>query len=282
MKYSAGKLMGLCGLLVCLGLPVPGYSIAAAGNAVSSTPGHIRHAESPGKLWRLIHRGCVPAAKRGVLPPAPCTEVEPSHGKSGGYVVFKDRAGRYQYLVLPIVRITGIESPGLLATDAPNYFADAWTARLYVEAALHAPQPRDVISLVVNSASGRTQNQLHIHVDCIRPDVHAALRKLLPTIRTTWQPLESPLPPNGHRYQAMWIGGRTLHANPFKLLASALPKGDDMARHSLIVVGAYSPDGVPGFILLSGHVDPARHDRGSGDALQDLGCVLATGSRARR
>jgi CDP-diacylglycerol pyrophosphatase len=282
MKYSAGNLIRLCGVLVLLGLLVLQYSIAATGNAVSSTPRHTWHAERPDKLWKLIHRGCVPAAKRDRFPPMPCTEVDASRDGSDGYVVFKDRAGRYQYLVLPTARITGIESHELLAIDAPNYFADAWTARLYVEAALHAPQPRDVISLVVNSAYGRTQNQLHIHVDCIRPDVHAALRRLLPMISSTWQPLEASLPPNGHRYQAMWIGGRTLHANPFKLLASALPAGDEMARHSLILVGAYSPGGKPGFILLSGHVDPASHDRGNGDALQDLGCVLATGSDARR
>jgi CDP-diacylglycerol pyrophosphatase len=281
MKHSAGNLVWVCGMLGLLGLSTSAVS-RAAGGGVSSTPRHAWHAESPDKLWRLIHDRCMPAAVRSVLPPAPCTEVDASHGKAGGYVVFKDRAGLYQYLILPLARITGIESPKLLAPDSPNYFADAWTARLYVEAALHAPQPRDVLSLVVNSAFGRTQNQLHIHVDCIRPDVHAALRRLLPTIRTTWHPLETPLPPNGHLYQAMWIGGRSLHVNPFKLLASALPEGDSMARHSLILVGAYSPDDKPGFILLSGHVDPARHDRGNADALQDLGCALATGSDVRR
>jgi CDP-diacylglycerol pyrophosphatase len=117
----------------------------------------------------LIHSECAAVAARNLYPPTPCAEVNTDHGTADGYVVFKDRSGRYQYLVLPLARISGIESSALQASSAPNYFADAWTARLYVEAALHAPQSRDVLSMVVNSASGRSQDQLHIHVDCNRP-----------------------------------------------------------------------------------------------------------------
>jgi CDP-diacylglycerol pyrophosphatase len=272
------RLCWLGGMLCMLGLS--NATTASAGNVSAPAKHKAWHPENPDKLWLLIHDDCAPAAARGVQPPAPCTEVDAPRADRNGYVVFKDRDGKYQYLVLPLARITGIESPALLAPDAPDYFADAWTARLYVEAALHRRQPRDVLSLVVNSVRGRTQNQLHIHVDCVRSDVHAALQRMLPTITGTWHPLDEPLPPNGHRYQAMWLGGKTLTENPFKLLAAALPSGDEMGRHSLIVVGAHSPAGKPGFILLSGRADPAGHDRGSGDELQDQDCVLATRSRA--
>lgn len=234
------------------------------------------HQENRNKLWTLLHYECAPTAARKLYPPAPCVEVNTDHGTADGYVVFKDRSGRYQYLVLPLARVSGIESSALQAPSAPNYFADAWTARLYVEAALHAPQPRDVLSMVVNSATGRSQDQLHIHVDCIRPEVHAALARLQPTITDQWQPLNEPLPPHQHIYQAMWLDGETLSVNPFKALANSLPAGDTMASHSLIVVGARSVEGKPGFILLSGHVDPAHEDRGSGDELQDVDCALAT------
>jgi CDP-diacylglycerol pyrophosphatase len=74
----------------------------------------------------------------------------------------------------------------------------------------------------------------------------------------------------------MWVDGETLSVNPFKALANSLPAGNTMASHSLIVVGARSVEGKPGFILLSGHVDPAHEDRGSGDELQDVDCALAT------
>jgi len=128
---------------------------------------------------------------------------------------------------------------------------------------------------VVNSLQGRSQDPLHIHIDCLRPHVHAALQRLLPGITGQWRPLDETLPPHQQRYEAMWVDGETLTINPFQSLAATLPAGDRMALHSLVVVGAYSPTGAPGFILLSGRVDPARGDRGNADDLQDLHCALA-------
>lgn len=266
------RLHRACGWLLALGWLV----IPAAAASDGSMPAKVlAHREDRNRLWTLIHDACSPAAARNIYPPSPCAEVDTSHGNAGGYAVLKDRTGRYQYLLLPLARIPGIESPALLAPGAPNYFADAWTARLYVEAALHAAQSRDVLSLVVNSGHGRSQDQLHIHLDCIRPDVHDALQRLLPTITSRWRALSERLPPHRHDYQAMWVEGETLPINPFKALADALPASDSMASHSLIVVGAYSADGKPGFILLSGHVDPMHDDRGSGDELQDIDCGIA-------
>jgi CDP-diacylglycerol pyrophosphatase len=268
---AAGRLRRTCRWLLALGMAVaPATARSASAPAATHPPPEDRH-----RLWMLVHDECAPAAARHRHPPLPCAEVDITHRGASGYAVLKDRAGRYQYLVLPLARITGIESPALLAPGAPNYFADAWTARLYVEAALHAAQPRDALGLVVNSSQGRSQDQLHIHVDCIRPDVHAALLRLRPVVTGRWRPLPAPLPPNGHAYSARWVDGETLAIDPFKSLAAALPAGDAMARHSLIVVGARSASGKPGFILLSGRVDRRRGDRGNGDELQDLACSIA-------
>lgn len=244
--------------------------------STATSPQAAAHAGDRDKLWHLVHGACAPAAAHGTYPPAPCAEVVAPGEPAQGYAVLKDRAGRYQYLVLPLARITGIESPALLAPDAPNYFADAWAARLYVEAALHRTLPRDALGMVVNSIDGRSQDQLHIHVDCLRPEVRDTLRRLLPTITTQWHALGTPLSHRRQRYQAMWVSGEELSANPFKMLAASLPAGDRMALHSLAVVGAYSPSGAPGFILLSGHVDRADGDHGNGDDLQDLDCAIAT------
>ena len=262
----------VCGWLLALG-----WAIAPAAARDASAPSKVRPGvENRNRLWALVHDGCVPAAARNRYPPFPCVEVNTAtHGGAAGYAVLKDRAGRYQYLVLPLARVRGIESPALQAPGAPNYFADAWTARLYVEAALHAAQPRDALSLVVNSASGRSQDQLHIHVDCIRPDVHAALQRLLPVVTEHWRPLPAPLPPNGHAYWARWADGETLAVNPFKSLAASLHPGDSMAKHSLVVVGARSASGRPGFLLLSGRVDRPGGDHASGDELQDHDCAIA-------
>lgn len=235
---------------------------------------------NPDRLWQWVNGQCAQAARRNIYPPSPCIEVSAPQGPASAYAVFKDRDGRYQYLLLPLARITGIESKTLLVRGAPNYFADAWEARRYVEAALHASVPRDMLSLVVNSPHGRSQNQLHIHIDCVRADVRDALQRLLPTIKPDWQPLSEPLPPHGHRYAAMWVAGESLTINPFQSLAASLAHDDRMALHSLIVVGAQSRAGEPGFILLSGKVDPGTGDRGNGEELQDHACGLVT-HRAR-
>ena len=225
-------------------------------------------------LWHLVHDRCAPAARNHQHPPRPCAEVSapPEHFKRG-YAVLKDIKGRYQYLVLPLARIAGIESPTVLEPGAPDYFADAWTARLYVEAALHKTVPRDELSLAVNSRYGRTQNQLHIHVDCIRPSVRRALRRMRSAITGRWQRLPSRL--LHHVYLAKWIGGASLTINPFRSLAAALPHGTRMGLYGLAVIGAYSSAGKPGFILLATRADIARGNYGSTEELQDHSCAIA-------
>lgn len=241
--------------------------------AVSCAQAGALPVSNPNVLWRLVHKGCAPAARHHHYPPRPCAEVwaPPGHFERG-YAVLKDIRGRYQYLVLPLARITGIESATLLQPDAPNYFADAWAARLYVAAALHRLVPRDDLSLAVNSEFGRTQNQLHIHVDCIRPGVQRILQRLRARITHRWQPLPQRL--MGHRYLARWVGGRSLAIDPFRALAQALPKGARMGWYGLAVVGAVSPSGRPGFILLATRANMATANRASTEGLQDRACTV--------
>ncbi|WP_338042896.1 CDP-diacylglycerol diphosphatase [Oleiagrimonas citrea] len=264
-------LPGLLALLVC----------AACATAKPATTAAPPHRENPDILWHFIHDRCMPTATQGIYPPAPCTAVVDAEHPSRGYAVFKDRAGRYQYLVLPLARITGIESPKLLRPDAPNYLADAWLARMYTEAALGRPVPREDIALVVNSAHGRSQNQLHIHVDCVKPSVREALQHALPHLTRTWNMLPMRLPDaHGRRYIARWVEGKRLTINPFAALAGHLGDKDQMQWHSLVVAGARRVDGTPGFILLSTRAEadatPENHkNNGNSDNLHDRSCAIA-------
>src|SRR5208337_510071 len=99
--------------------------------------------------------------------PIPCTKIDLSPG--AGFAVLKDSIGIAQFLVIPTLRISGVESPELLANKSSNYWAYAWQVKANVEERLHRKLARDQVALAVNSAFGRTQNQLHIHIDCIRP-----------------------------------------------------------------------------------------------------------------
>jgi CDP-diacylglycerol pyrophosphatase len=226
----------------------------------------------PNALWTIVHDKCVPDQQLHDNP-APCGLVDLSGGKDmgqqTGYAVLKDLVGATQFLLIPTARIAGIESPELLAPGAPNYFADAWQARTFVDERAGWPLPRDWMSLAINSAQSRTQNQLHIHIDCVRSDVRAALREHAADIGPGWAPF--PVPLAGHPYQAVAISGADLDAvDPFVLLADGIPGArDTMGDRTLVVVGTTGAGGQPGFVVLADRADPATGDAAAGEELQD-------------
>jgi CDP-diacylglycerol pyrophosphatase len=234
-------------------------------------------AADPNALWNIIHDKCVPH-QQASGDPSPCTLVDLDPGLEHGYVVLKDIVGKTQFLVMPTARISGIESPEILAPDAANYWQYAWQARSFMIARAGVDVPRDDISLAINSRYGRSQNQLHIHVDCIRADVHAALAAHAAEIGALWAPFPEKLA--GHSYMAMRLDHADLKdLTPFRLVAQGIAGAEaDMGSQTLVVVGATLPGDQPGFFLLEDHADLASADRGSGEDLQDHDCAILQGS----
>jgi CDP-diacylglycerol pyrophosphatase len=114
---------------------------------------------------------------------------------------------------------------------------------------------------------------LHIHIDCVRPDVSDALAAYRDAIAAHW--VDFPAPLVGQHWRALRVNGENLGTvNPFRLLASGKPDVD-MARHTLAVVGMTWGNQEPGFVLLDGTVDLAAGNRGSAEILQDHDCALA-------
>lgn len=227
-------------------------------------------AADPDALWKIVHGQCVPDEQRH-RHPAPCAQVDIAAGVARGYVVLKDIAGATQFLVIPTARVTGIESPALLAPRAPNYWAAAWKARRYVVARADRPLPRDAIALAVNSQNGRSQSQLHIHVDCVRPEVRDYLLRHAAELPRQWPAATVRF--DGHAYLGLRLDGADLRRiDPFRVLARGVPAARaNMGDWTLVVVGLEPR----GFALFAGHVDPATGDRGAGEELQDHGCALA-------
>jgi CDP-diacylglycerol pyrophosphatase len=229
-------------------------------------------AADPDALWKIISEKCLPN-EREYGQPAPCAAVDLTDGAEKGYVVMKDRDGDTQYLVMPTAKITGIEDPAVLAAGAPNYFADAWRQRHYAEAAAGHPLPPDTMSLAINSPHGRSQNQLHIHIDCLRPDVRGAIERNLAAIGDKWAPFPEALV--GHPYRAIRVADLD-SANPFTVLADGVPGARAaMSDQTLAVVGVTLPGGAPGFVILDGQFDAAAKDFASSEELQDHSCALA-------
>jgi CDP-diacylglycerol pyrophosphatase len=166
-----------------------------------------------------------------------------------------------------------------LAPQAVNYFSEAWQARGLVEKALGRPLAPDMLSLAINSQPSRSQNQLHIHIDCIRRDVRDQLRRERFEFGRRWKPL--PVLLAGHRYRAMRVTSRSLAAhNPFKLLAAGVPGARaDMGRYTLVVAGMRFADDVAGFVILEDHADSTQGDNASGEELQDHACALGQAGR---
>ena len=226
-------------------------------------------ASDPMILWKIVNGRCVVDQKR-FGHPAPCARVD----LAAGYAILKDMAGQTQYLLIPTARITGIESPALLQPGTPNYFAEAWGESGLVGVRLGHALPRQDLSLAINSVHGRTQQQLHIHIDCLSIPVEAALARHAGALTGSWAPFPEPL--DGHRYQAMRITGASLGAaDPFRLLADHLPgAASNMGAYTLVLAGVQLPGGQPGFILLADEADLARANFGSGEELQDHDCAI--------
>jgi CDP-diacylglycerol pyrophosphatase len=210
-------------------------------------------AADPNALWHIVGEQCVPNEREYGLP-KPCELVD----LDGGYAVLKDIVGNTQFLLIPTTRVGGIEDPA-------NYWQVAWQARRYVEERAHRALPRDTISLAINAADARSQNELHIHIDCVRLDVRAALHEHAAAIAAKWS--HFPVRLAGHDYMAIRLVQSDLApANPFVLLADGIPGARaDMARYTLVVVGV-----ADGFVLLAAH-----GDHGHGEDLQDHACAAA-------
>jgi CDP-diacylglycerol pyrophosphatase len=222
------------------------------------------HAD-PNALWTIVHDKCVVDLEQR-RDPAPCSRVDLSGGEAGGYAVLKDIVGDRQYLLIPTARIAGMESPELLDPATTNYFGAAWQARSFVEQKAGGTIARDWMSLAVNSAVARTQNQLHIHIDCVRADVHDALRSVAGAIGPSWAPL--PVTLVGHTYWAMAVDGADLDADPFTLLADGLESARaEMGLYTLVVVGTTDPAGRPSFVILADRADAGTG--AGGEELQD-------------
>ncbi|MBV8682136.1 MAG: CDP-diacylglycerol diphosphatase [Caulobacteraceae bacterium] len=223
-------------------------------------------------LWGIVHGQCVPDEEKSGRPD-PCIAVSLPGGEARGYAVLRDKHGSEQYLVMPTIDITGIEDARLLAPGAPNYFADAWASKPYVDHLIGKTTPRQDMAVSVNSPYGRSQDLLHLHVDCLTPESLAALTADAPKINGHWS--RAPFTLDGHLYYAMRLMGETPPANPFDLLAEGIPGArQDMGAWTLILAGAQF-DGQPGFILLANRADPLHGDFASGEELQDHECRIA-------
>ncbi len=205
-------------------------------------------------LWHVV-QGCV-ALKQTTGITFPCTDVElPSTGNNGT-VVLKSPRYPTEFLVTPATHVEGVESAELSQPVAAHLWQDAWDSRSLVEDKLGRTLPASGVGLVVNSAGSRTQDQFHIHIDCVAASVTKALAEFVRDGRSDWQELDQPLA--GNRYMARLLTGADLAAdNPTALVAAALPQGKSLRKASIAVVGVGEGHQSDGFVVLASFTDKA-------------------------
>lgn len=197
-------------------------------------------------LWKVVQT-CI-ADHRLFGASFPCLEVN----MPAGYAVLQAPLEATHIIVTPIVPVDGIESPALGVPGGPNYMDDAWASRHYVEDRAHRRLAWDEIGLAVNSRRGRSQDQLHIHIDCVKSSVRVFLRESAGLMSADkWVHLKQPI--EGTRYWALLLNHDDLEGiNVIQLARSGLQiRPDQWPNLTVALIGAVMPEGRHGFYLLA-------------------------------
>jgi CDP-diacylglycerol pyrophosphatase len=250
-------------------LRLSGFSSLAFVAALTLAPLQARG--DPNALWRIVHGQCAPHAEAGEGP-RPCETVYLRGGVEEGVAILKDLVGVAQMLAIPTRRIAGIEDPQMLEPDAPKVFADGWKGRAFVEARLGKQLPREAVALTINSQWARSQDQLHVHVDCVAESVSEVLASYRSALDDHWRAMAEPL--KGRKYFARRVDSADLEdVQPLRMLADGLEGAKaQMGAYSLAAVGA-TFDGKPGFVLLADGF--SLEGGGHAEDLQDHNCAIA-------
>ncbi|MCJ2132493.1 CDP-diacylglycerol diphosphatase [Methylobacterium sp. J-026] len=246
----------LAALLVAVAMPAP------TGASAASDP-------SRNVLWAAL-KTCV-LAKRLANRTFPCLSVDLGDGERPGSAVLRAPGEPTHSVVMPTDTVAGLEAPILRGPRGAAYWRAALAARPLVSEALQGKLPPEAVGLAVNSARGRSQDQLHIHLDCLKPSVLAALRAHGRQIRRTWTRFPQPLA--GDRYSALRVPeAEAARFNPFAALRTLPGARPDLHRTSFAAVATPPGDPEPGFILLA-----YRAPSASAEDVLDHSCAAASG-----
>lgn len=228
------------------GMTLRGHPVAAAACAV---------APPPNSLWSLSQ--C-------------CTENLHSdsdcryYSKTRDFIILKDNspAKPAAYLIIPTTKVTGIEDPRIFLPPVADFWAYGWQ-----QAGIYLKKPAVETGLAINSEFGRTQNQLHIHISCVRQDVAQVLAENAARIHDNpADPIALALGPHSNIYRAIEAASLTAKS-PFELVARMPGAAGDMKEHSIAVIGSTEPQV---FYVL----DTRHHgsNRGAAEELLDETC----------
>jgi len=226
--------------------------------------GNIAHADR-NILWKKINEGCVPEYLNKDLY-RPCRLVD----MNKKIIVYKVDNDKYQYLLLPTDKITGVEDSDLLKIDSPNYLYDAWFARTFLTERLGKPLKERFISLALNSTNARSQDQLHVHISCLSKSANEILTKI-PNSNLTeaWSKEKVTIPPYHYFYRKISLNELEKN-NLFKSISDKVKQENGSLEYTGVGLVNINRDN---FILLVGIGTSVFGV--SAESIQDHECGLA-------
>ena len=162
------------------------------------------------------------------------------YSKADEFIILKDNSPVKpdSYMIIPTIKITGIEDKQIFAPPFVDFWAYGWQqAKTYIE------RPAAETALAINSTSGRTQNQLHIHISCVRPDVAQVLADQRCKDRRPIRRRRSQLTlgPDRNTYRVIRSAALSAAESPYSLVAAMPGAKADMAAAEHAVVGSTTP-----------------------------------------
>jgi CDP-diacylglycerol pyrophosphatase len=244
------------------------------GAAWVAAPAHAVPDPSRNVLWVAL-QGCL-IAKKATGRAFPCLSVDLGDKDRPGTAVLRAPGAPTHLVVMPTRDVPGLESPQLQHAAGNAYWRAALAARPRVTEALKERLPVEEVGMAVNSAGGRSQDQLHIHLDCVRSSVRLALQNHAQGVKSSWAPF--PVTLQGRHFFAMRMRAADADSfNPFAALAHLPGRATDLREVALAVVSTPRDDPEPGFTIL------ANRALGSfaGELLLDHTCSAASQASAR-
>ncbi|MBV9079263.1 MAG: CDP-diacylglycerol diphosphatase [Methylobacteriaceae bacterium] len=194
----------------------------------------------------------------------PCLQVELPGERGPGMTVLRAPGSATHIVLVPTARIAGIESPEVLADAAGAFWREALAARRFVVEGSRGRVPLRAVALAINSAETRSQDQLHIHAECLHPRELAQLRAEARRAADGWLAFQDPM--DGDRYDGRRVSRAELdQGNLFRLLLTAPEGGQGLARLKVFLIEESTVAG-------SFFVAVTSSDETSVESILDEGC----------
>lgn len=216
-------------------------------------------------LWDKVNGACVPGyVNKDTY--QPCSLVDMNE-KIAIYKVDNDK---YQYLLLPTDRVTGVEDDKLQKSRLPNYLYDAWLAKTFLTERLGKPIKERFISLALNPQNARSQDQLHIHISCLSGTANEVLSKIPKSkLNTTWSKEQVTIPPYSYYYRKVSLN-ELINGSLFKSVSDKVKKEKGRMEYTGVGLVNRTPES---FIMLVGIGTIAKGV--SAELIQDHECQIA-------